>query len=387
MPSNLDATYDLVVVGASFAGLVAARTAAHRGLSVAVIDAKKEPGARVRTTGILVKEAVDETDIPASLTRQIAGARLYAPNGSHVDLHAPGYYFLATDTPAMMRWLAREAARAGADLLFGARFSNATLVDDQIKLHGLGLSARYLLGADGARSLVARAFHLGRNTEFLIGMETEYDPSPAVDPDYLHCFIDSAVAPGYLGWVVPGVDMTQVGVAVADGPFGARRKPDLERFVAKIDPLFNLKSLGVQHRRSGPIPCGGLVSPLSSRRVLLTGDAAGLVSPLTAGGIRLAFQFGRRAGQSIADYLYHGGADPGVLMAREYPKFAGKVWLRRAWSSAPPNALLNALLFTPPMRALAQRIYFHKRGSVRIGEGGAEIIRLDARKSNAQANH
>ena len=44
-------------------------TAAHRGLKVAVIDAKNEPGARVRTTGILVKEAVDECDIPSSYTR------------------------------------------------------------------------------------------------------------------------------------------------------------------------------------------------------------------------------------------------------------------------------------------------------------------------------
>ncbi|MEL7487372.1 MAG: NAD(P)/FAD-dependent oxidoreductase [Pseudomonadota bacterium] len=375
-----DPVYDLIVVGASFAGLIAARTAAHRGLSVAVIDAKQEPGARVRTTGILVKEAVDETDIPSSLTRKIAGARLYAPNGKYVDLFAPGYYFLATDTPALMRWLAREASRAGADLLFGARFANATLVDDVIRLHGLGLSARYLLGADGARSRVAQAFDLGLNEEFLIGMETEYEASPDIDPEVLHCFIDSALAPGYLGWVVPGVDMTQVGVAVSDGPLGAQRKPDFEKLVKRLEPLFGLSTLEVKQRRSGPIPCGGLVSPLSSRRVLLTGDAAGLVSPLTAGGIRLAFQYGRRAGQAIADYLYTDGADPGDVMAREYPRFGAKVLMRRAWSIAPPNALLNASLFTPPLRALAQWIYFHKRGSVRIGDSDAQIIRLDAER-------
>ena len=83
--------YDLIVVGASFAGLIAARTAAHRGLKVAVLDAKSEPGARVRTTGILVKEAVAECDIPAALTRKIPGVRLYAPNHRSTDLFAPGY--------------------------------------------------------------------------------------------------------------------------------------------------------------------------------------------------------------------------------------------------------------------------------------------------------
>ncbi|VAW06989.1 hypothetical protein MNBD_ALPHA05-693, partial [hydrothermal vent metagenome] len=62
--------YDLVVIGASFAGLIAARAAAHRGLKVAVLDAKTEPGARVRTTGLLVKEAIEECDIPAALTRK-----------------------------------------------------------------------------------------------------------------------------------------------------------------------------------------------------------------------------------------------------------------------------------------------------------------------------
>lgn len=374
--------YDLIIVGASFAGLIAARTAAHRGLKVAVLDAKKEPGARVRTTGILVKEAADETDIPAALTRRIPGARLYAPDGRHLDLFAPGYYFLATDTAGTMRFLAREAARAGAHLLFGTRFTGGALVDDEIRLEGTGLRTRYLLGADGARSRVADAFKLGRNTEFLLGVETEYEETPTVDPDFIHCFIDTKLAPGYLGWVVPGVNMTQVGVAVSEGLFGEARKPDYAAFLKRIDPTFALWNCEEKAKRSGPIPCGGLVSPLSTRRVLLTGDAAGLVSPLTAGGIRLAFQYGRRAAQAISDYLQAGGPDPGAVMAREYPSFGAKTWLRRLWSAAPPNALLNLALFTPPMQALAQWIYFRKRGFVGL-ETGPKAQGLMARRDMA----
>jgi geranylgeranyl reductase family protein len=375
-PTTPAPDYDLIIVGASFAGLVAARTAAHRGLRVAVIDAKTEPGARVRTTGILVKEAIDECDMPASLTRKIPAVRLYAPNGRHTDLTAPGYFFLATDTPAIMRWLAREAARAGAHLLFGARFTGASLQRDRVHLHDLNISARYLLGTDGARSRVAQAFNLGRNREFLIGVEVEYEETPAVDPDFLHCFVDSALAPGYLGWVVPGVGMTQVGLAVADGLFGETRKPDFEAFRKGIDSRFALWNCAVLRKRSGPIPCGGLVSPLSAHRVLLTGDAAGLVSPLTGGGIRLAFQYGRRAGAAIAHYLLDGGPDPGVVMAREYPRFGVKTWMRRLWSAAPSNAVLNATLFTPPMRALAQRIYFEKRRSDRFAPARTPPISL-----------
>ena len=355
--------YDLIVVGASFAGLIAARTAAHRGLKVCVLDSKKDPGVRVRTTGILVKEAVDECDIPAALTKKIPGVRLYSPNQKSIDLFAPGYYFLATDTPAIMRWLAKEAERAGAELFFGRRFHGADLIDDTIHLKNDTLQARYLLGADGAKSNVARAFNLGRNTQFLTGLEIEYEETPTVDPDFLHCFVDSKTAPGYLGWVVPGVNITQAGLAVSNSLFGQKRKPDLNAFLRKLEPRFALWNCEVIAKRSGPIPCGGLVHPLSSRRVMLTGDAAGLVSPLTAGGIRYAFQYGRRAGAAISEYLQDGGADPGAIMARAYPSLALKGVMRSAWSIAPPNALINIGLFTPPMRALAQWIYFQKRAA------------------------
>ena len=112
------AKFDLVIVGGSFAGLACARTAALRGLKVAVLDEKSEPGARVRTTGILVKEATEDCDLPSDLMRKVRGVRLYAPDGRALDLHAPGYYFQATDTAALLRWMAAEAERAGAKLIY-----------------------------------------------------------------------------------------------------------------------------------------------------------------------------------------------------------------------------------------------------------------------------
>jgi flavin-dependent dehydrogenase len=82
--------FDLVIAGGSFAGLACARTAALRGLKVAVLDPKLEPGARPRTTGIVVKEACDDFDLPAHLMRKVRGVRLYAPDDRAFDLHAPG---------------------------------------------------------------------------------------------------------------------------------------------------------------------------------------------------------------------------------------------------------------------------------------------------------
>jgi digeranylgeranylglycerophospholipid reductase len=114
--------FDLAVVGASFAGLACAEAAAARGLSTVVLDRKPEPGAKVRTTGILVKEVADAWDVPRRLTRKIRGIRLYGPGLGWADLTSPGYYFLATDTPQLLRWLTRRATAAGAQVRGAAVF-------------------------------------------------------------------------------------------------------------------------------------------------------------------------------------------------------------------------------------------------------------------------
>src|SRR3954468_13993541 len=127
-------TCDLLIVGASFAGLVAARTAAMRGLDVVVLEAKADAGARVATTGILVKEAAEEIDVPHQLTRRVHGVRLYAPSLRHIDLFSPGSFFLTTDTAGLLRWLADEAVRAGARIIWGARFAGAERVGGGFRL-------------------------------------------------------------------------------------------------------------------------------------------------------------------------------------------------------------------------------------------------------------
>jgi len=351
------ASYDLVVVGASFAGLVAARTAAMRGLKVAVLDAKPEAGHRVATTGILVKEAVEEIDIPHTLTRRVYGVRLYSPKLAHVDLFAPGYFFLTTDTARLLRWLADEAQRSGADLFWQSRFEGAVREGDEFRIARHGITARYILGADGGRSAVARHFGLGRNNRFLTGLEQEYDALPDVDPRFLHCFLNAEIAPGYLAWIAPAPEVVQVGLAVGPG-----RRPDLGRFLSYAGRAFRFDEGRIVERRAGRIPCGGLVHPWAKSGVMLVGDAAGMVSPATGGGIRLAFHFGRRAGQTIADHLLHMGPAPELALASEMPNFLLKRMMRFGLDQPMPNALISAALGTPAMRTLAQQVFFHQRG-------------------------
>ena len=326
-----------------------------------MVDGKPEPGARVRTTGIVVKEASDDFDLPAHLMRKVRGVRLYAPNDRSVDLSAPGYFFQATDTPGVLRWMAGEAERAGAVMLYGRKFESAVEHERGVALTSLGLHANFLIGADGARSKVAETFGLSRNTNFLAGLEIECEPLAELDQRFLHCFADSRIAPGYIAWVVPGLGNTQIGVA-------ARRphRPDLGELLLRLKTVCDIRQIRVVSRRSGLIPSGGTLSDLGTNRVMLVGDAAGMVSPVTGGGIHTALHFGRRAAQLVSDYLGDRGPHPVAQLVREAPRYRAKLLLRRLLDTAPSNGLINALLMTPPVQALAQRMYFHSRA------GGAE---------------
>jgi flavin-dependent dehydrogenase len=348
--------YDVVVVGAGFAGLVAAATAAARGLNVAVLEAKASPGERVHTTGILVKEAAEEFDIPTRLTRKLRSVRLHAPNGGCADISASGYYFLSTNTGGLLDWLALRAGLAGANVLTRTRFTGVRAQRDRVIIEPLGVTARFVIGADGARSRVARAFGLGVNRRFLVGVEAEYADRAPSQTDMLHCFLDSRLAPGYLGWAVPGVGVWQIGLAVRHG-----RIPDLGAFVPKAKSVLGLEHLDAVERRAGVIPCGGLVHPFSGRHALLVGDAAGLVSPLTGGGIHCAFHYGRRAALAVCDYLCDGGMHPGTAMARQYPTFFIKRLARIAMDRVPPNVVFNQALTNRALLDLARLIFFHSR--------------------------
>jgi len=349
---------DVIIVGAGFAGLTCAQSAARRGLRVRVLERKRAVGASVHTTGLLVKEAAQEWEVPAWLTRKIHGVRLYSPSLKWVDLESPGYYFLATDTSALLRWFAREAQRSGALIGAGSPYLGAQRTGDVLRLNQYGLQTACLVGADGPASSVAHEFGLSINRRFLAGVEVELQDVRGVEPDRLHCFIDSALAPGYMGWVIPGVGgITQVGLA-------CRRphRPHLRAFMRKLEGLFDFSAARPMSKRGGLIPIGGRVSRFSAPNVLLVGDAAGLVSPLTAGGIHNALESGWCAGHAIADHLLDGGVEPGHAVAAKYPKFFWKSCLRRAFDFDPPNAVYDWTLSTPMMRKVAQLIYFHKRG-------------------------
>jgi digeranylgeranylglycerophospholipid reductase len=361
VPSQSDCT----IVGASFAGLACATVLGRAGMRVTVLEKKADAGEKLHTTGIIVKDAVDQVTLldglPPEMVRRINGVRLYAPSLKSVDLAAPGYYFLATDTPNVMRWLASRAEEAGACVLYRSAFQNARRTQSGFDLAELG-TTRFLVGADGPNSRVARALNLGQNTKFLFGVEYEYAGGQIAEPDRLHCFIDRRLAPGYIGWVVAGVGIVQVGLARRIRGQQASTEATMGAFLEKIAPIFDFRSTQPTSIRAGMIPCGGLVHPVADNRALLVGDAAGMVSPVTAGGIHTALKHGLAAGHAITDFLTGKCEDPSGWFVRSYPRYRTKRLLRFLFDHFQSDTVFNLLLATKPMRMAASVVYFNHKG-------------------------
>jgi flavin-dependent dehydrogenase len=348
----MTAKTDVVIAGAGFAGLACAAGLAQRGIGVTVLERKKAPGIGMHTTGILVKEAAALVDPPAETVRRITEVCLYSPAMKQIRLVAPDYFFLATDTPALMRVMSDRVAALGVDIRYGEGFAGAAEQGAEIVLTPQNIRSRFLVGADGARSGVAAHFNLGRNLHYLVGAEAEFDGADARAQAF-HCFISRRRAPGYLGWVVPGVGVTQAGLAVHQP-----HRPDLRGFLAHIQGAAGIEGRRIVGHRGGRIPAGGLVRPFARGNVILLGDAAGIVSPLTGGGIHTALHYGALLGGKIADHLQNGAPHPAREMARLYPRFYLKRLERFAYERMAQDWLINMLLGNPLFRLAAENIFF-----------------------------
>jgi flavin-dependent dehydrogenase len=170
--------------------------------------------------------------------------------------------------------------------------------------------------------------------------------------------------------------VTQVGLAARHG-----FRPDARAFLEVYRKRLGLPERRIVARRSGLIPAGATLERTYDGRVMLVGDAAGHVSPLTGGGIVQTLRLGRRAAQLAADWINAGGEHPARALAREAPRFRTKLLMRRLFDRAPPNWVWNLAVGTAPFRAFAQTIYFHQRGEGSAGEIGPQASAVKSERT------
>ncbi|WP_328471291.1 NAD(P)/FAD-dependent oxidoreductase [Actinoplanes sp. NBC_00393] len=345
-------TVDVLVVGAGLAGLQTARLLAEHGLSVQVVERRRSLTVGIRTTGIFVRRTLTDFSLPDHLLGPgIRDVLLYPPSRrAPIHLTSDRDEYRVADMAGVYDHARRAAESAGARVSLGVRYPEEVRV-----------SPRFLIGADGARSRVARDLGLSQNRHFLIGAEFVHPVAPGSVPAF-HCVLDPHVAPGYLAWVLDDGHSAHIGVAGYPGAMRAGVRQALESFAATAPGLRD--SLGPVTRRGGPIPVGGVLPRLACPRGLLVGDAAGAVSPLTAGGLDPCLRLSALAAAVTAEYLHTG--DPSVL--RRYDgaslrtRFRGRLLLRRAYAAVRSPALTEAAfaMLRPRVgRALAARVLFN----------------------------
>jgi flavin-dependent dehydrogenase len=373
-------TSDVVIVGAGLAGLQCARLLGRRGLKVLLVDRKASLERSIHTTGIFVRRTLEDFDIPNDcLGPPLRHVTLYSPSRRTMDISSPHDEFrIGRMGPLYTRYL-DHCLRAGVEWMPETRYVEHSILKHRliVRLESGSTSTmvktRYLIGSDGASSRVAKHLQLDTNREWIVGVEDMLADVPLEGPPRLHCFLDPELAPGYLAWIAHDGEETHIGVGGYPGRFDPADA--LQRFRASLSGIINLRASRLIERRSGRIPVGGVLRNIANSQGLLIGDAAGAVSPLTAGGLDPCMRLSSLAAKVVAEFIE--SKDPEVLKAYSgdlfRARFTSRLWMRRLAATARQPLLMElgcASLRLPILNQFARHVFF--------GRGSFPDINCDA---------
>jgi flavin-dependent dehydrogenase len=377
--------YDVTIIGAGLAGLVLAKSLAAEGASIALVDRKQNLSKGVHTTGIFVRKTFVDFDFPqATLGRPISDVTLYSPSLKELKMKSPDPEFRVGKMALLYKTLLEECIELGVIFLPGTRYIGAVankkaggLLSSWSPTHGdssivslekngkrTHVLTKVLVGADGACSKVAKDLAFDENKEWIVGYEEVLKGVPLEDVPRLYCFLDAKVSPGYLAWISNDGEETHIGVGGYPSRFDPRTALNVfkQEIASKIVELENSETI---ETRGGRIPVGGVLKRIASRRGLLIGDAAGAVSPLTAGGLDPCLRLSRFASEIILRRLATNDAEEllrysGAMFRK---KFATRLLMRSLLKANRSQAGLNlgfSFLSSTLGRKIAEKIFFRR---------------------------
>jgi geranylgeranyl reductase family protein len=303
-----DASYDVVVVGGGPAGAAAARTAAACKLRTLLIDKRTFPREKLcgglvtpRSVGLLDKIFPDEWD--PSILNSSAMITFAARGNPLATVPSPTFYFcMRREFDAHLVSLAQAA---GVDVRYGSAPSSINFEENTVQMpSGECIHYSVLIGADGVNSQIAKAL-FGRSFDqntIGFGLEVEVPREDLPQQDNVIEVDFSAAEWGY-GWVFPKKTTYTVGVGGIH-----RLNPDMKE---KLRSYLELKNLDPNAFRvkGHYIPFGDYRHEPGRGNVMLCGDAAGVVDPITGEGIGYALETGSLAAHAAAEALSARKAD------------------------------------------------------------------------------
>ncbi|MDN3644775.1 geranylgeranyl diphosphate reductase [Pontixanthobacter aestiaquae] len=323
--------FDVVVVGGGPSGATAAHDLTMQGHKVMLLD----KAGRIKPCGGAVPpRLLKDFDIPESLlVAHAKSARIIAPSNTKVNMPCGDGYVGMVDRDQFDEWLRTRASEAGATRVTGkcedvldrpdGLATVAYRTDRNAKL--TTVTARCVIGADGARSRVAQqCIPNGENVKCVFAyheiVKVPEDNTADYEPDRCDVYYQGHLSPDFYAWVFPHGKTASIGLGSANKGFPLRETTKLMREQTGFSKWETIRKEGA------PIPLKPLKRWDNGRNVLVAGDAAGVVAPSSGEGIYYAMYAGRMSADAVNQFLVTGNAKALRGARKAFMKAHGRVF-------------------------------------------------------------